>query len=182
MLTFTLVLREGRKLFFRHCLLHLPLPFMHLSHFFCHFSCSLSYSKNGVIRIDGFSSPDQHDEEALSLWAPDAYEENDMELETSKYILSYIGDKFCQLVMSEKTAVTWIKKDGIFTYQIVSFLYYDISYLLNISRLIWFIIINDRKCGLDKLQEHSCYNITHIVAFVCCLRNIKLSHLSDCCF
>ncbi|KAB5555365.1 hypothetical protein PHYPO_G00033180 [Pangasianodon hypophthalmus] len=72
----------------------------------------LSYSKNGVIRIDGFSSPDQHDEEALSLWAPDAYEENDLDLETSKYILSYIGDKFCQLVMSEKTAATWIKKDA----------------------------------------------------------------------
>ncbi|TSK14568.1 putative JmjC domain-containing histone demethylation protein 2C [Bagarius yarrelli] len=72
----------------------------------------LSYSKNGVIRIDGFSSPDQHDEEALSLWAPDAYEENDLDLETSKYILSCIGDKFCQLVMSEKTAATWIKKDA----------------------------------------------------------------------
>ncbi|XP_060795579.1 probable JmjC domain-containing histone demethylation protein 2C isoform X3 [Neoarius graeffei] len=72
----------------------------------------LSYSKNGVIRIDGFSAPDQHDEEALGLWAPDAYEENDLDLETSKYILSYIGDKFCQLVMSEKTAATWIKKDA----------------------------------------------------------------------
>ncbi|XP_049320800.1 probable JmjC domain-containing histone demethylation protein 2C isoform X1 [Astyanax mexicanus] len=72
----------------------------------------LSYSKNGVIRIDGFSSPDQHDEEALSLWAPDTSEENDLDLETSKYILSYIGDKFCQLVMSESTAATWIKKDA----------------------------------------------------------------------
>ncbi|XP_053367912.1 probable JmjC domain-containing histone demethylation protein 2C isoform X1 [Clarias gariepinus] len=72
----------------------------------------LSYSKNGVIRIDGFSSPDQHDEEALSLWAPDAYEEIDLDLDTSKYILSYIGDKFCQLVTSEKTAATWIKKDA----------------------------------------------------------------------
>lgn len=76
-----------------------------------------------MIRIDGFSSPDQHDEEALSLWAPDTYEENDLDLETSKYILSYIGDKFCQLVMSEKTAATWIKKDGIFTYQRCSFVY-----------------------------------------------------------
>lgn len=76
------------------------------------FISSLSYSKNGVIRIDGFSLPDQYDEEALSLWAPDAYEENNLELETSKYILSYIGDKFCQLVMTENTAATWIKKDG----------------------------------------------------------------------
>ncbi|KAG9346026.1 hypothetical protein JZ751_007841, partial [Albula glossodonta] len=72
----------------------------------------LSYSKNGVIRIDGFSSPDQYDEEALSLWAPDMYEDNELDLETSKYILSYIGDKFCQLVMTENTAATWIKKDA----------------------------------------------------------------------
>jgi len=74
---------------------------------------SLSYSKNGVIRIDGFSSPDQYDEEALSLWAPDGYEENNLDLETSKYILSYIGDKFCQLVLTENNATTWIKKDGV---------------------------------------------------------------------
>ncbi|KAJ8365623.1 hypothetical protein SKAU_G00144540 [Synaphobranchus kaupii] len=72
----------------------------------------LSYSKNGVIRIDGFSSPDQYDEEAVSLWAPDVYEDNELDLETSKYILSYIGDKFCQLVMTENTAATWIKKDA----------------------------------------------------------------------
>ncbi|KAJ8395998.1 hypothetical protein AAFF_G00025300 [Aldrovandia affinis] len=72
----------------------------------------LSYSKNGVIRIDGFSSPDQYDEEAVSLWAPDMYEENELDLDTSKYILSYIGDKFCQLVLTENTAATWIKKDA----------------------------------------------------------------------
>uniref|UniRef100_A0A8C1DYF0 Probable JmjC domain-containing histone demethylation protein 2C n=1 Tax=Cyprinus carpio carpio TaxID=630221 RepID=A0A8C1DYF0_CYPCA len=78
---------------------------------FYHFR-RLSYSKNGVIRIDGFSSPDQYDEEALSLWAPEGYEENSLDLETSKYILSYIGDKFCQLVMTENTATTWIKKDA----------------------------------------------------------------------
>uniref|UniRef100_A0A672PTK3 Jumonji domain containing 1C n=2 Tax=Sinocyclocheilus grahami TaxID=75366 RepID=A0A672PTK3_SINGR len=78
---------------------------------FYHFR-RLSYSKNGVIRIDGFSAPDQYDEEALSLWAPEGYEENILDLETSKYILSDIGDKFCQLVMTENTATTWIKKDA----------------------------------------------------------------------
>uniref|UniRef100_A0A8C1B9F9 Probable JmjC domain-containing histone demethylation protein 2C n=1 Tax=Cyprinus carpio carpio TaxID=630221 RepID=A0A8C1B9F9_CYPCA len=78
---------------------------------FYHFR-RLSYSKNGVIRIDGFSAPDQYDEEALGLWAPEGYEENNLDQETSKYILSYIGDKFCQLVMTENTATTWIKKDA----------------------------------------------------------------------
>uniref|UniRef100_A0A674C6J4 Probable JmjC domain-containing histone demethylation protein 2C n=1 Tax=Salmo trutta TaxID=8032 RepID=A0A674C6J4_SALTR len=72
----------------------------------------LSYSKNGVIRVDGFSTPDQFDEEALSLWAPDVYEENELDPDSSKYILSYIGDQFCQMVTTENTAASWIKKDA----------------------------------------------------------------------
>ncbi|KAM8924254.1 putative JmjC domain-containing histone demethylation protein 2C isoform 2-T2 [Pelodytes ibericus] len=72
----------------------------------------LSFSKNGVVRIDGFSSPDQYDDEALSLWTHDNYEDDDMDLETIKYILGYIGDKFCQLVTSEKAAMSWVKKDA----------------------------------------------------------------------
>ncbi|XP_058154884.1 probable JmjC domain-containing histone demethylation protein 2C isoform X2 [Dasypus novemcinctus] len=72
----------------------------------------LSFSKNGVVRIDGFSSPDQYDDEALSLWTHENYEDDDLDIETSKYILDIIGDKFCQLVTSEKTALSWIKKDA----------------------------------------------------------------------
>lgn len=72
----------------------------------------LSYSKNGVIRIDGFSTPDQFDEEALALWVPGPMEESHLDQTTAKYILSYIGDKFCQMVMTENTAASWIKKDG----------------------------------------------------------------------
>ncbi|XP_075791009.1 putative JmjC domain-containing histone demethylation protein 2C isoform X2 [Pelodiscus sinensis] len=72
----------------------------------------LSFSKNGVVRIDGFSSPDQYDDEAMSLWTHDNYEDDELDLETSKYILDIIGDKFCQLVTSEKTAMSWVKKDA----------------------------------------------------------------------
>lgn len=78
--------------------------------FFC---CSrLSFSKNGVVRIDGFSTPDQYDDEALSLWTHENYEDDEFDLESIKYILGYIGDKFCQMVTSEKAAMTWVKKDG----------------------------------------------------------------------
>ena len=62
--------------------------------------------------MDGFSSPEQYDEEALSLWASQDYEESELDLDTAKYILSFIGDKFCQMVTTENTAATWIKKDG----------------------------------------------------------------------
>ncbi|XP_063290225.1 probable JmjC domain-containing histone demethylation protein 2C isoform X1 [Pelobates fuscus] len=72
----------------------------------------LSFSKNGVVRIDGFSSPDQYDDEALSLWTHENYEDDDLDIETIKYILGYIGDKFCQLVTSEKAAMSWVKKDA----------------------------------------------------------------------
>ncbi|XP_055446346.1 probable JmjC domain-containing histone demethylation protein 2C isoform X2 [Bubalus kerabau] len=72
----------------------------------------LSFSKNGVVRIDGFSSPDQYDDEAMSLWTHENYEDDELDIETSKYILDIIGDKFCQLVTSEKTALSWVKKDA----------------------------------------------------------------------
>ncbi|XP_008835528.1 probable JmjC domain-containing histone demethylation protein 2C isoform X1 [Nannospalax galili] len=72
----------------------------------------LSFSKNGVVRIDGFSSPDQYDDEAMSLWTHENYEDDEIDIETSKYILDIIGDKFCQLVTSEKTALSWVKKDA----------------------------------------------------------------------
>ncbi|XP_029465590.1 probable JmjC domain-containing histone demethylation protein 2C isoform X2 [Rhinatrema bivittatum] len=72
----------------------------------------LSFSKNGVIRVDGFSSPDQYDDEAISLWTPENYEDDELDLEATKYILDHIGDKFCQLVTSEKAAMSWMKKDA----------------------------------------------------------------------
>ncbi|XP_018082816.1 probable JmjC domain-containing histone demethylation protein 2C isoform X2 [Xenopus laevis] len=81
---------------------------------FCrfYFFRRLSFSKNGVVRIDGFSSPDQYDDESLSLWSHEHYEDEELDLETIKYILAYIGDKFCQLVTSEKAAMSWVKKDA----------------------------------------------------------------------
>ncbi|KAG5266457.1 hypothetical protein AALO_G00232310 [Alosa alosa] len=87
----------------------------------------LSYSKNGVVRVDGFSVPELSDEDAVRVWTTgvkngneeeeeeeevvEEEEEVQMDLETAKHILSHIGDKFCQLVKTENTAVTWIKKD-----------------------------------------------------------------------
>lgn len=77
----------------------------------------LSYSKNGVIRVDGFSTPDQFDDEALALWIPGAMEESHLDQTTAKYILSFIGDMFCQMVLMENTAASWVKKDGVLSLQ-----------------------------------------------------------------
>lgn len=65
--------------------------------------------------MDGFSTPDQFDDEALSLWVPGPMEQSHLDQSTAKYILSFIGDKFCQMVATENTASSWIKKDGKFS-------------------------------------------------------------------
>lgn len=88
-----------------------------ISLYFLPFLFSLSYSKNGVIRVDGFSMSEQTDEEAVTVWTGTSEDEEDrkrgeMDLETSKYVLKLIGDNFCQLVKTEDTAVTWVKKDS----------------------------------------------------------------------
>ncbi|XP_067908532.1 probable JmjC domain-containing histone demethylation protein 2C isoform X3 [Heterodontus francisci] len=72
----------------------------------------LAFSKNGVLRIDGFSTPDQYDDEAINLWLPSDSTDVDLDIESSKYILRNIGDKFCQIETSEKTAVSWLKSDA----------------------------------------------------------------------
>lgn len=65
--------------------------------------------------MNGFSTPDQFDDEALALWVPGPEEESHLDQTTAKYILTFIGDKFCQMVMTENTAASWIKKDGTFS-------------------------------------------------------------------
>ncbi|ROJ19173.1 putative JmjC domain-containing histone demethylation protein 2C [Anabarilius grahami] len=89
-----------------------------ISPVFCRFYYfrRLSFSKNGVVRADGFSVSEQTDEEAVTVWMGSSEDEEDkkkreMDLETSKSVLAFIGDKFCQLIKTEDTAFTWVKKD-----------------------------------------------------------------------
>ncbi|XP_032890165.1 probable JmjC domain-containing histone demethylation protein 2C isoform X2 [Amblyraja radiata] len=72
----------------------------------------LAFSKNTVLRADGFSTPDQYDDEAVNLWLPRYTTNLNLDTESSKYILKNVGDKFCQIERSEKTAMTWFKPDA----------------------------------------------------------------------
>ncbi|XP_059803336.1 probable JmjC domain-containing histone demethylation protein 2C isoform X3 [Hypanus sabinus] len=72
----------------------------------------LAFSKNAVLRTDGFSTPDQYDDEAINLWLPKYSADLNLDTESSKYILRNIGDTFCQIETSEKTAMTWLKPDA----------------------------------------------------------------------
>ncbi|XP_069779738.1 lysine-specific demethylase 3A-like isoform X2 [Narcine bancroftii] len=71
---------------------------------FFHFR-KLYFNKHGMLRAEGFLSPNQCDPEAMQLWMPSDADVEGLDLDTSKYILANIGDHFCQLVMSEKEAL-----------------------------------------------------------------------------
>ncbi|XP_072353682.1 lysine-specific demethylase 3A-like [Scyliorhinus torazame] len=75
---------------------------------FFHFR-KLHFNKHGVLRAEGFLSPNQCDPEALHLWIPPDGNVEGLDLDTSKYILANIGDHFCQLVMSEKEALKLVE-------------------------------------------------------------------------
>ncbi|KAK7153355.1 hypothetical protein R3I93_011305 [Phoxinus phoxinus] len=89
-----------------------------ISPVFCRFYYfrRLSFSRNGVVRAGGFSVSEQTDEEAVTVWLGSSEDDEDkkrreMDLEMSKAVLAFIGDKFCQLIKTEDIAFTWVKKD-----------------------------------------------------------------------
>ncbi|XP_056667330.1 lysine-specific demethylase 3B isoform X2 [Monodelphis domestica] len=75
---------------------------------FFHFR-RLIFTRKGILRVEGFLSPQQSDPEAMNLWIPSSSLAEGIDLETSKYILANVGDQFCQLVMSEKEAMMMVE-------------------------------------------------------------------------
>ncbi|XP_004912946.1 lysine-specific demethylase 3B isoform X2 [Xenopus tropicalis] len=75
---------------------------------FFHFR-RLAFTRKGILRVEGFLSPQQSDAEAMRLWVPISVPADGIDLETSKYILANVGDQFCQLVMSEKEAMMMVE-------------------------------------------------------------------------
>uniref|UniRef100_A0A8D3D204 Lysine-specific demethylase n=1 Tax=Scophthalmus maximus TaxID=52904 RepID=A0A8D3D204_SCOMX len=75
---------------------------------FFHFR-RLAFTRKGILRVEGFLSPQQSDSMAMSLWLPAPAVQEGLDLDTSKYILANVGDQFCQLVMSEKEAMMMVE-------------------------------------------------------------------------
>lgn len=73
------------------------------------FYLRLIFTRKGVLRVEGFLSPQQSDPDAMNLWIPSSSLAEGIDLETSKYILANVGDQFCQLVMSEKEAMMMVE-------------------------------------------------------------------------
>ncbi|XP_054647275.1 lysine-specific demethylase 3B isoform X2 [Dunckerocampus dactyliophorus] len=75
---------------------------------FFHFR-RLAFTRKGMLRVEGFLSPQQSDSMAMGLWLPAPAVQEGLDLDTSKYILANVGDQFCQLVMSEKEAMMMVE-------------------------------------------------------------------------
>ncbi|XP_066252444.1 lysine-specific demethylase 3B [Euwallacea similis] len=75
---------------------------------FCRFYAfrRLRYTKNGQLAIAGFSDPhkDAMDED-IKLWLPNTETPpSDLDLDTSRFLLTQVGDHFCGLLVQEKEA------------------------------------------------------------------------------
>ncbi|KFO32639.1 Lysine-specific demethylase 3A [Fukomys damarensis] len=75
---------------------------------FFHFR-RLQFNKHGMLRVEGFLTPNKYDSEAIGLWLPLTKNVVGTDLDTAKYILANIGDHFCQMVISEKEAMSTIE-------------------------------------------------------------------------
>lgn len=77
---------------------------------FCRFYAfrRLKYNPRGIVTIDGFSELPDADPDDIEPWLPRfPVMEPELDVETSKFIVSKVGDKFCELVEQEREAKTW---------------------------------------------------------------------------
>ncbi|KAG8198328.1 hypothetical protein JTE90_021577 [Oedothorax gibbosus] len=88
---------------------------------FCRFYAyrKLRYGKNGTILSAGFSEPSDALEDDLRLWLPPVESPPaNIEVETSKFLLTHVGDQFCDLVEMEREAQKLhITSDGTVTWK-----------------------------------------------------------------
>ncbi|XP_023243623.1 lysine-specific demethylase 3A-like [Centruroides sculpturatus] len=78
-----------------------------MNNIFCRFFAfrKLYYGKNGSISIAGFSQPSDATQADLKLWLPPVDNPPaNLDVETSSFLLTHVGDQFCDLVQQEKEA------------------------------------------------------------------------------
>lgn len=128
---------------------------VHRQSSYCLFS--LSYSKNGVIRVDGFSVSEQTDEEAVTVWTGSTEDKDDkkrreMDLEMSKSVLAFIGDQFCRLVKTEDIAYSWVKKDSTFVWNDRHQVSYCLSFCLLHLAVLSFSSSDHVEAGSERCE------------------------------
>jgi len=65
------------------------------------------------LTIAGFSELSDAEYDDIEPWLPHLpVMEPKMDVETSKYVVAKIGDKFCELVQQEREARSWAEDEG----------------------------------------------------------------------
>lgn len=63
----------------------------------------LKYSQRGFVTIDGFSELSDAEQDDIDPWIPKSpIIEPKIDVETARFIIGRVGDKFCELVQQEK--------------------------------------------------------------------------------
>ncbi|XP_014341932.1 probable JmjC domain-containing histone demethylation protein 2C isoform X2 [Latimeria chalumnae] len=72
----------------------------------------ISFGSTGCLKMDGFSTLDDADHEFLHCCIPKNGKTGALDLTTSKYLLSALGDQLCEMIRKEKEAFSWIEGNG----------------------------------------------------------------------
>ncbi|ESO96842.1 hypothetical protein LOTGIDRAFT_214375 [Lottia gigantea] len=80
---------------------------------FCRFYAfrRLKYNLKGSVSIYGFSELSDADPDDIEPWLPRTPAPK-LDIETSKFIISKVGDRFCELVEQEKESMSLVGKNG----------------------------------------------------------------------
>jgi lysine-specific demethylase 3 len=72
----------------------------------CRLICfRLKYSQRGFVTIDGFSELSDADQDDIDPWIPKSpIIEPKIDVDTARFIIRRLGDKFCELIQQEKEA------------------------------------------------------------------------------
>ncbi|XP_041368314.1 lysine-specific demethylase 3B-like isoform X2 [Gigantopelta aegis] len=86
-----------------------------LPNIFCRFYAfrRLRYSAKGVVSIAGFSELSDAELDDIEPWLPKTpVQAPALDIETAKFIIMRVGDKFCELVQQEKEAKNWAGEEA----------------------------------------------------------------------
>ncbi|KAK6185777.1 hypothetical protein SNE40_007932 [Patella caerulea] len=82
---------------------------------FCRFYAfrRLKYNPKGAVSIYGFSELSDADPDDIEPWLPRTpVQMPKLDIETSKFIITKVGDKFCELVEQERESMSLVGKNG----------------------------------------------------------------------
>jgi len=71
----------------------------------------LRYDNKGLVQSCGFASAEDATSADLKLWMPRVTDEA-MAIDTAKYIVKHVGSGFCEMIEQEKSAMSWLKPNG----------------------------------------------------------------------